>query len=98
MPNSKNVAWLTESGSWACLIFSTNRVVPDWLSLDRTVTIEEEPDEGGDINWVLYAGIGLLILVVIVVVAMLLKKRKGKKADGGAGESSGGMEGMAPPE
>ena len=71
---------------------------PDWLSLDRTVTIEEEPDEGGDINWVLYAGIGLLILVVIVVVAMLLKKRKGKKADGGAGESSGGMEGMAPPE
>ena len=70
---------------------------PEWLSLPRTVTISEEPRGDADTSWVLIAGIGLLILVVVVVVAMLLKKRKGGKVDGGAGESSGDMEGMAAP-
>ncbi|MGD9962707.1 MAG: hypothetical protein AB7S97_02240, partial [Thermoplasmata archaeon] len=70
---------------------------PNWLSIQRTVVIEEVQDTEPKTNWILIAGIGLLVLVVIVVVAMLLKKRKGK-ADGGAGENSGGMEGMAPPE
>jgi hypothetical protein len=70
---------------------------PEWISRDIDVAISDIPETDGGINWLLIGGIGVLVLVVIVVAAMLMKKRKGKAA-GDAGENSGGMEGMAPPE
>ena len=71
---------------------------PEWMSKDIDVVISAEPGTASDTNWILYVGIGVVALIAIVIVAMMLmKKRKGKAADG-AGDSAGGMEGMAPPE